>query len=399
MTASATRSVEAAPSETQAAAPGPGSPQSAGTPRTARDPTFDILKGLSILEVMTHHLLATAVRKFTEPQDVMWWVMVTLSRVLHFAVPTFLLVSAVLLARSVASKPRPDWRRFFARRAQRTLWPYLLWTGGYIAFRAFWMRAESDVMPAQLSLPLAGTVSLPTVLTPSGLWTIYFWGKAYYHIYFMVILLQFSVLFPFLLAVMRRLRIGVGGAVALGAIVQVLAFYGQRHLFSVPYPASTVFWYCLPVIVGMWIGLHWKEWDGVWRRWRWAIAGATVGGLALYLPLALMIYVGRPASSDLYHLGIKTYCIGIALLLLALSKTLSRVRYAGAFLQRVGDRSIALFLIHPMILYLLSGPRITAFLERTFAPTLLLGLLMFAITWSLSEASRKLKADGFLFGR
>ena len=29
-----------------------------------RDATFDILKGISILEVMTHHLLSTAMRKF-----------------------------------------------------------------------------------------------------------------------------------------------------------------------------------------------------------------------------------------------------------------------------------------------------------------------------------------------
>jgi peptidoglycan/LPS O-acetylase OafA/YrhL len=68
-------------------------------------------------------------------------------------------------------------------------------------------------------------------------------------------------------------------------------------------------------------------------------------------------------------------------------------------LQSVGDRSIALFLIHPPLLYLLSGPRITAFLAALPAPTLVLGLLLLGLTWAASEASRRLKLDGVLFGR
>lgn len=364
-----------------------------------RDPTFDILKGLSILEVMTHHLLAAGMRKFAVQFDPMWWTMATLSRILHFAVPTFLLVSAVLLARSVASKPRPDWKRFFSRRVQRTLWPYLLWTGGYIAFRLVWLRDQSDVTPTTMALPLSGSVSIPSLLTPERLFINVFWGKAYYHIYFMVVLLQFSLLFPLLFAAMRRLRMSFGGALALGAVLQIVAFYMQRHWFTVPFPASTVFWYCMPVIVGMWIGLNWQEWDGVWKRWRWAIAATAVGGLAMYLPPALMIYAGKPISNELFHLGIKLYCIGIALLLLALSTTIAKTQRLGALLQRVGDRSIALFLIHPLVLFLLGGPKVTGFMERSPMPTITLGVVMFAITWGLSEASRKTKADRVLFGR
>lgn len=371
----------------------------APAPRPVRDPTFDILKGISILEVMTHHLLSTAMRKFTVFHDPMWWTMATLSRILHFAVPTFLLVSAVLLARSVASKPKPDWRRFFTRRVQRTLAPYLLWSAGYIAFRVLWLRDISDVEATQMAVPLFGTVTVPSLLTPGRLWINLFWGKAYYHIYFMVVLLQFSVVFPLLSAAMRRLRLGFGGAVALGTAVQIAAFYAQRHIVTVPYPASTVFWYTMPVIAGMWIGLNWADWDGVWRRWRWAIAALAVAGLAMYLPQAINVYLKRPVSNELYHAGIHMYCLGIALLLLALSRTLGRVRCLGPFLQRVGDRSIALFLIHPVVLFLLGGPKVTWLMKLSPAPTLTLGLVMFAITWALSESSRKLRGDRVLFGR
>ncbi len=378
--------------------PDVGAPAAASVPRP-RDPTFDILKGISILEVMTHHVLSTSMRKFAELHDPMWWTMAVLSRILHFAVPTFLLVSAILLARSVASKPKPDWRRFFARRTERTLMPYLVWTGIYIAFRILWLRDPSDVTPTQLTLPMIGSVTTPELLTPSRIWINVFWGKAYYHIYFMVVLLQFSVLFPLLFAAMRRWRMGFAAALGLGASIQVAAFYVQRHLIPVPYPASTVLWYCMPVVAGMWVGLNWKEWDGVWRKWRWGIALLAVAGLAMYLPPALMMYLNKPISNELYHIGIKTYCLGIALLLLALSRTLGPIRLVGRFLQRVGDRSIAFFLIHPLVLFMLGGPKITRLLEYTVIPPLALGLTMFLITWTLSEASRLSRADRVLFGR
>ncbi len=364
-----------------------------------RDPTFDILKGISIIEVMTHHVLSTSMRKFAEPHDPLWWTMATLSRILHFAVPTFLLVSAILLARSIASKPKPDWKRFYARRVERTLMPYLVWTGIYIAFRVLWLRTPSDVAVTQIAVPVMGMVTAPELLTPGQVWINVFWGKAYYHIYFMVILLQFSLIFPLLFAAMKRSRMGFVVAVASGAIIQAAAFYAQRHLVSVPYPASTVLWYCMPVVVGMWIGLNWKEWDSVWRKWRWGIAAMAIAGLAMYLPPALMVYANKPITNELYHAGINTYCLGIALLLLALSRTLGPVRYLGRFLQRVGDRSIALFLIHPLVLFFLGGPRVTSLMERIVVAPPALWLLMFGITWALSEASRLSRADRVLFGR
>lgn len=368
-------------------------------PAARRDATFDILKGLSILEVMTHHTLSTGMRKFTVEHDAAWWTMATLSRILHFAVPTFLLVSAVLLARSVASKPAPDWRRFFGRRVQRTLMPYLVWSAGYIAFRLLLLRAESDVMPAQWSGPLFGSITVPSLLTPERLWINLFWGKAYFHIYFMVVLLQFSVAFPLLFGVMRALRLTFGGVVALGAAIQFLAFLGQRHWWQIPYPGSTVLWYCMPVLAGMWIGLNWNQWESVWSRWRWWFGVMAFGGLAVYLPLALMIYLAIPISSLLFNSGIAVYCLGVALLLLGLSRRLAKTGWPRRLIQPIGDRSIAFFLIHPLILFLLGGPKVTSVVGRLPAPTLALGLIMFGVTYALSEGSKRLRLDRFLFGR
>lgn len=372
--------------------PGP----SAGT--RPRDATFDILKGLSIVEVMTHHTLSTGMRKFTVDYDPLWWTMAVLSRILHFAVPTFLLVSAVLLARSVASRPVPDWRRFYARRVQRSLWPYLIWTAIYITFRVLWLRAESDMAPAQLNLGFAA-MTAPSVLMPDRLWLCLLWGKGYFHLYFMVILLQFSVLFPLLLALMRGLRLRFGAVLLISGLIQWAVFMAQRHWLGLRWPGSTVVWYCMPVITGMWLGMNWALWEDIWRRWRLAFGALAVAGLAVYLPPAVMHYLHRPYSSLVFNGGIAVYCMGVALLLLGFSKRLVRTNLPRRFFQAIGDRSIAFFLIHPAILFLMGGPKVTAFLDRLPAPTLVMGLLLLAVTWALSEASRRLRLDGILFGR
>jgi len=364
-----------------------------------RDATFDILKGISILEVMTHHTLSTSMRKFAVEHGAAWWTMAALSRILHFAVPTFLLVSAILLARSVASKAEPDWNRFFARRVQRTLLPYVVWSVIYIAFRLLLLRAETDVRPVALTLPGVGGLSAPSLLAPRRVWTNLFWGKAYFHVYFMVVLLQFSAAFPLLFVAMRRLRLGFWGVLGLGAALQVAAFQAQYHLWRLDYPGSTVLWYCMPVTAGMWIGLNWNQWEIVWRRGRWWFGALAVAGLAVYLPLAIGHYLHRPFSSLAYNCGIAVYCIGIALLLLGLSKRLAATVWPRRTLQSIGDRSIAYFLIHPLVLFLLGGPKPTAVMARLPAPAVCLGLLMLAITWALSAASKRLKLDGILFGR
>jgi peptidoglycan/LPS O-acetylase OafA/YrhL len=369
------------------------------TTQRPRDPTFDILKGISILEVMAHHTLSTSMRKFAAEHDPAWWTMATLSRILHFAVPAFLLVSAILLARSVASNAQPDWRRFFARRAQRTLVPYVVWSAIYTAFRLLLLRAESDMEPAVLALPGVGSLTAPILLTPERLWTNLLWGKAYFHVYFMVVLLQFSAVFPLLFAAMRGLRLGFWSVLALGAALQLAAFQAQYHLWRLSYPGSTALWYCMPVMAGMWLGLNWDKWEQVWRQGRWFFGGLAASGLALYLPLAIMHYLDRPFSSLAYNCGIAVYCIGIALLLLGLSRRLTATPWLRRVLQGIGDRSIAYFLIHPIVLFLLGGPRVTVVIARLPVPMVWLGLLMLALTWALSSASKRLKLDGVLFGR
>lgn len=375
-------------------------PQSA----SRRDLTFDILKGIGILEVMIHHLLAYSTRKFTVPGAPEWWAFLLTNRVLHFAVPTFLLASALLLARSMASKPRPDWRRYAERRVQRSLAPYLVWSLIYIAFRLVVLKPGSDVVSVTSHVPLFGTITGPALLVDGSQWVRNLvWGKAYYHLYFMSVLLQFAALFPLLFVFMRRVPLGFGPLAALSLALQAGVFWLQAHVFfpklGFTTPASMALWYLPALLIGMWLGLNWKRWPEVWRENRVHIACGTALAFVLYFYLSIRILQKEPVSSFAFNAGATIYATGMALLLLAGAARLAAVPRWGAILARIGDRSLPLFLIHPMVLYFMGGPKIARFLDALPLTPLWAGLILFALTWAAIDLTRLLKIDGYLFGR
>lgn len=370
---------------------------------SSRDTTFDILKGISIIEVILHHLLSHSARKYAEDDSTAWWVMMVTNRVLHFAVPTFLFVSALLLARSLARKPKPDWKRFFARRAERTLWPYLVWTAIYIIFRLTILRAESDVMSVSLHTPF-GTFTLPALLGKFSEWRRnLLLGKAYFHLYFLSVLLQFSLLFPLLFLFMRRFHLTWGGVLLLSILLQGLAFrlhsaYLQPVL-GFTMPGSLILSYILPILFGMWVGLYWERWGVVWKNGKALFWLLMLGGFAAYGTEAVRQLLGYKINSLLHNSGAILYATGMAILLLGWTTEMNKSTRMAQILARIGDWSLPLFLIHPMILYLLSGPKISGFIARLPVPVLWVALFVFTLTWGITLLTRKLRLDYLLFGR
>lgn len=364
-----------------------------------RDPIFDILKGIGITEVLAHHLLAVSMRKFAVAGSAEWWTYAVLNRFLHFAIPTFLFASALLLARSIASKERPNWRTYLARRGQRTLWPYVVWSVLYLLFRVYIARIEEDQRTVSLALPIVGSATVPRVFGDPGEvaeWLA--WGRAYFHLYFMSVLLQFSALFPLLFLAGLRIRASFGIVLAGAFLAQAAIHFAQhqwRFLFG---PGSTILWYIVPVIAGTFAGLHWRDWEENWRRWhRWVLA-VTAVGLAIYLPLSLAVLVGCLVFSPVYNAAATAFTSGMAILLLGLSSRLGDGR-AGSLLARIGDFSLPLFLIHPLAMYLAGGPRLTAHFNSLPLSPIWYSAIVVAAAWIASVALTRGALGTLFFGR
>ncbi|MGV3618909.1 MAG: acyltransferase [Fimbriimonas sp.] len=355
------------------------------------------MKGIGILEVIVHHSLSHGARKFSDLHSPEWWFLRGLNRFLHFAIPLFLLVSAVLLTQSLVK--RPEWSRFVKRRATRTLWPYLLWSLVFWAFRLRFLQIGSDVYTVDRTYPILGTLSGPRLLVDfPDLFRELLWGKAYFHLYFMVVLLQLALVLPLAIYALRGRRLSLSAVLGIAGATQFAAFLLQAHVLRVTSPASLVLWYIPSVLCGVWIGLDWNRWTSEWSRVRRPLFVLAATGLALYLPMSVGLELGWTVSSIAFNLAFGGFTIGISLLLLGHAPAFAPLRF-GRILACLGQVSLPMFLVHPMLLYFLSGPRISGLLDRLPFSVLWLAAIVVLLSFAFGRLCVRLRADRFLFGQ
>lgn len=365
-------------------------------------PIFDFLKGIGILEVVLHHSLSFSASKHSTVGTLAWWAAKWGNRFFHFAIPLFLLVSACLLTRSLLG--RNDLRRFVSRRFSRSLWPYLIWSGFYILVRVYVQKNPSDYRMATGWFPLIGQVQGHHLLVDlPGMAKLLLWGKAYFHLYFMSVLLQMALLLPLVVAIFKRARVPFWGAFLAAALLQYGAFVVQRDYVRFFAPASTVMWYLPSLILGAWIGANWKDWPQVWRRNRLVFGLLAVVGTVRYVYLEDRVFNKLPIVSLDYNSTFLVYAMGISLLLMGAAPAASGLRGA-QFVRLFGQHSLPIFIIHPFVLYAIRGPRMTSIITALPASAIWCVLIVLSLSYGFARAvarvsEGKFKLDRLLFGQ
>jgi len=366
-----------------------------------RNVAFDIFKGLAILEVVFHHTLGFSASQFAIIGSAQWWIYFFLQRIFHFAVPAFLMLSALLMARSLTSKGKADWKRFYTKRVKSILYPYLLWTFLFITMRTFTPGSQAELTQVQLA---SFTFPFPMLLSnTSDIVRVFLAGKAFYHLYFLAVLLQLILLFPILYCCMRKSSLKLVHWLVLAmsfqiGIYAILWFYRNWIWQWFPYPASTVFWYIPPILLGLYLGTHWLQWEQIWEKLRLPFSIFAIIALSLYLFCEWSFVRKDPVNSRVLNSAFIIYCTSISFFLLGLSHWLTKKENISRFLAKVGEKSLALYLIHPVILAILKKNPISEVLYAVPFSFLLSLFLTFGGTWILIDGIYRLKMNKVLFG-
>ncbi len=352
--------------------------------------------------MLLHHVSAFATRK-TDPASLSHFGYLVFNRTLHFAVPAFLFIMGALLTRTMISKRR-TWRDFYTRRAQQTLVPYLLWSLIYAVFR---------VLTAQ---------DAPDVLLDPGRWRVWLlWGKAYYHLYFLVIALQLYLVFPFLMGVLQRIKVGIGPLLVVAAGLQLGGYWVHQQWIHSRYPSTLLLWHVLPVIVGVWVGLNLERWSETWLRLRYlAIPMALVGwatyvpqaitreledpvrtyNWAAYLPQVVIRVLERPVDTFHYQIACWIYTTGIMFCLLGFSRW---VATSNGWLARgallLGMQSMQIYLVHPLLLHLWSMVEHSGSTLVFHFTTILVAVTVLLVALGVAWVAARLGVSLLIFGR
>ncbi len=139
---------------------------------------IDILRGLTFLAIVMQHTLASFMYSpgITKEPALIAAFLLTLVR---YAVPMFIFITGLVLFYNYGDGKLDYWD-FIKKRFTQIFLPYFIWTIIYLV----WVSLISGV-PASSLGAVMGKISILTIS-----------GAGYYHLWFMVAILQFYLLFP-----------------------------------------------------------------------------------------------------------------------------------------------------------------------------------------------------------
>lgn len=309
----------------------------ASAPMTAsgeRLAAVDIFRGLAIVAVVLHHLTGLTLRH-AEAGSALAAGLAIVNRALHFVVPAFVFMTALVLTRSALRRFDPG--KYYWARVRTALLPYLLWTVLYVLFRV----ATGQDDPAALRDPHRWQV-----------WVQY--GKGYFHLYFLLIVLQFYLVLPLLLPLWRRRWPFL--AVLLAAFAGQFLVYGLNRagVLDFRFPGTMALWYVPALTLGMYFGANDGAFEALWSRWRGWFAAAAGLALLWYVPVSVAALGGAQVSTLTYSAANWTYTAAAVLALFGAAQVLAPLRgWWRPVLVYLGTVSLQIYLLHPALLWLL----------------------------------------------
>jgi peptidoglycan/LPS O-acetylase OafA/YrhL len=195
------------------------------------------------------------------------------------------------------------------------------------------------------------------------------WGDAGYHLYFIIIILQFYLLFPLLLYLVKRYSWVKRYFTWIGVFVFLL-FYIINHFHNIPHRSSLCFTYFIYFFLGASIGMNYKQAVASLIRYRLMILlMALISGVGLAI-LYILADFKHKVPVVFFDLCFYAYGAFASLILLWLAYAIHQ-KYSklSSFFQSIGSHSFGIYLIHPAILGLyvmkikISGGSIVYFLN------------------------------------
>lgn len=346
---------------------------------------LDIVRGIAIAAVLIIH--ATASSRVELPlgsqSHTFYFAINNLS---YFPVQAFVLLSGLVLFYSYSD----NWsvRRipgFYRKRLQYILIPYLLWSCFYYLFDQ-WLNPE---MTVHFSL------SEYAKLLP--------WAEASYHLYFMAIIMQFYVLFPLLVTLVKLWR-PLGRYLWLIGIVVQAAFsaYTQITNMSIPYGDRIFITYFALFCIGGSIGIYYERFVGWLNRNIWWVTAATAAAGFTFLLISLQAQYGYPFQSWQFELLFTGYpaLVAISFIWIGRHWRASAPRWAGA-LSSLGAASFGIYFIHPALLgiYVMQTAGVAPGTWEYHAALWGSIALIVFVPWAIVHTLKRVKASWLLFGK
>lgn len=356
--------------------------------RPRRIEYLDLYRAIAIMAVVAIHATSTAVAHYpknTFDHDLFYfW-----NTFLQFAVPAFLFLSSLVLFYNYNAKlNEKGWvRSFYKKRMFYIFIPYVAWSLIYFVIKK-WLAGKE---PIEDSMQLVKQLML---------------GTAHTHLYFFLIILQFYIVFPWILALTKKPWFK--RYLPLYFIAGQALFYALHLQFHFERTGSLLPSYLVVIGFGAWIGLNFDSMMKQMNRFRYLLLGALLGAgsVSMYatdiIKTALMEW--PILTFTILFIIRNAFTLSACLLLLIVSERVGtrkrrKEHRVARLMDSLGTVAFGIFLIHPLIL-LFWRRELTDDLARHFSLGIVLSYIAaLLLSWLCVVGLRRLKWGWVLIGR
>lgn len=316
--------------------------------RKERLPQLDIYRALAILGVL--HVHATSFATVDAIDSRFYYIINFLNIFFKYGTPSFIFLSSFVLFYNYYDRPltKSLITNFYKRRLLYILLPYLLISIGYFFVRMY----QNGMLNSSFDLG----AQLPVFFERLAK------GQNYTHLYFVFISLQFYILFPVFLKLLKSSKFLVRWAVPIGFLLQWGFIVWNKYELHYTTKGSLAISYLAYYMLGAYLAINYdkyKVWlTSAWKKQTSRQKMATIalwGGWLLLALTHVQIWYntrlhGAKYDSLLYEFLWNIHTIFSAIVLMQAANWLynSGWKKIIAVLTRIGELSFAIYLVHPL---------------------------------------------------